>query len=69
MAKLNWIPAACYGCEHAPRMGCEIYEDPLQHSRLGGCAMDTRKQRVIEPTRNVNPLKASKRQHKGLFNL
>jgi len=41
---------------------CRIYDYPeLQHTRIGGCAMDTRKVKEVKPEFKLNPLKASKR--------
>jgi hypothetical protein len=56
----------CEGCQHfnVEARPCEIYEFPeRQHTRIGGCAMDSRKVREVKEFK-LNPLKASKRGEK-----
>jgi hypothetical protein len=51
----------CEGCENN-KGGCIRYLYPeLQHKRIGGCAMDTRKVKEVKPEFKLNPMKASKR--------
>ena len=41
---------------------CRIYDYPeKQNTRIGGCAMDTRKAEMVKDDFKLNPLKASKR--------
>lgn len=63
----------CEGCENqtekplltesdVPKIGCAKYLQPeRQHTRIGGCAMDTRKAEKAKDDFKLNPLKASKR--------
>jgi hypothetical protein len=51
------------GCENRTDIkGCTKYMSPeRQHTRIGGCAMDTRKVEKEKDNFKLNPLKASKR--------
>jgi hypothetical protein len=63
---------SCNGCRYLRSEGkanenwraspCRIYDYPeFQHTRIGGCAMDTRHVKEQKEEFKLNPLKASKR--------
>lgn len=57
----------CEGCENRIAIGsCRRYALPdRQHTRIGGCGMDTRKLKdELKDVFKLNPIKASKRQVK-----
>jgi len=64
MEYLNYLrfQIYCSGCGNLGISGCGRYALPFaQHTRIGGCAMDTRKSQLIKDDFKLNPLKASKR--------
>jgi len=61
----NELADLCEGCDNKIEsiiFACKRYMYPArQHTRIGGCAMDTRKVKEGKPEFKLNPLKASKR--------